>query len=110
VVKEDEAAYARMNRRFHDLIVYGARDPLLSELIHRVYAVPFVAPGVLAFNRVAFDDIFPILMSGHHQHHAIVDAIDAGQPDVAESLMRGHSSPARRSLGLDKMPETAAPL
>ena len=110
VVKEDEEAYARMNRRFHDVIVSGARDPLLTELIHRVYAVPFVAPGVLAFNRVPFDQIFPILMSGHHQHHAIVDAIEAGQPDVAETLMRGHSSPARRSLGLDKLPATEAPL
>lgn len=106
VVKEDEEAYARMNRRFHDIIVDGAHDPLLTELIHRVYAVPFVAPGVLAFNRVPMAEIFPILMSGHHQHHAIVDAIDAGQPEVAETLMRGHSSPARRSLGLDKLPES----
>jgi len=105
VVKEDENAYAQMNRRFHDLIVDGARDPLLAGLIQRVYSIPFVAPGVVAFNRVPMDEIFPILMSGHHQHHAIVDAIDAGQPEVAETLMRGHSAPAWRSLGLDKAPE-----
>ena len=105
VVKEDEEAYARMNRRFHDVIVGGARDPLLAELIHRVYSVPFVAPGVVAFNRIEWDRIFPILVSGHHQHHAIVDAIEAGQADVAEMLMRGHSSPARRSLGLDRQAE-----
>lgn len=106
VVKEDENAYARMNRRFHDLIVGGARDPLLADLIHRVYSVPFVAPGVVAFNRVPLDEIFPILMSAQHQHHAIVDAINAGQPEVAETLMRGHSSPARRSLGLDRPPDS----
>lgn len=106
VVKEDENAYARMNRRFHDLIVGGARDPLLADLIHRVYSVPFVAPGVVAFNRVPLDEIFPILMSAQHQHHAIVDAIHAGQPEVAETLMRGHSSPARRSLGLDRPAES----
>ena len=105
VVKEDEEAYARMNRRFHDVIVGGARDPLLAELIHRVYSVPFVAPGVVAFNRIEWDRIFPILISGHHQHHAIVDAIEAGQADVAEMLMRGQSSPARRSLGLDRQAE-----
>jgi GntR family transcriptional regulator of vanillate catabolism len=109
VVKEDEDAYARMNRRFHDTIVAGAQDPLLAGLVHRVYSVPFVAPGVVAFNRVPLDEIFPILMSGHHQHHAIVDAIDAGQPDVAETLMRGHSAPARRSLGLDRLPESGPP-
>jgi GntR family transcriptional regulator of vanillate catabolism len=102
VVKEDESEYARMNRRFHDIIVEGARDALLGELIHRVYSVPFVAPGVVAFNRVPLAEIYPILVSGHHQHHAIVDAIEGGQPDVAESLMRGHSSPARRSLGLER--------
>ena len=101
VVKEDEEAYARMNGRFHDLIVGGARDPLLTDLIQRVYTVPFVAPSVVAFKRIPLDEIYPILMSAQHQHHAIVDAIESGQPDVAESLMRGHSSPARRSLGLE---------
>ncbi len=101
VVKEDEEAYASMNGRFHDLIVNGARDPLLSDLIHRVYSVPFVAPSIVAFKRIPLAEIYPVLMSGNHQHHAIVDAIDVGQSDLAESLMRGHSSPARRSLGLE---------
>jgi GntR family transcriptional regulator of vanillate catabolism len=101
VVKDDESAYADMNGRFHDLIVGGARDPLLSDLVHRVYSVPFVAPNVVAFKRIPLDEIYPILTSGNHQHHAIVDAIEAGQSDLAESLMRGHSSPARRSLGLE---------
>jgi GntR family transcriptional regulator of vanillate catabolism len=101
VVKDDEDAYATMNRRFHDLIVEGARDPLLSDLIQRVYSVPFVAPNVVAFKRIPLEELYPILMSGHHQHHAIVDAIEEGQADLAETLMRGHSSPARRSLGLE---------
>lgn len=101
LVKDDENAYARMNRRFHDIIVEGARNDLLTDLIHRIYAVPFVAPGVVAFNRVPIEEAYPILVSGHHQHHAIVDAIEAGQADVAEMLMRGHSGPARRSLGLN---------
>lgn len=101
VVKDDEVAYAKMNGRFHDLIVIGARDPLLGDLIHRVYSVPFVAPNVVASNRIPLDEIYPILMSGHRQHHAIVDAIEQGQPDLAESLMRGHSTPARRTLGLE---------
>ena len=102
VVQEDEDAYARMNQRFHSIIVAASDDALLRDLIHRVYAVPFVDPGVLAFNRMSADEIFPILVSGNHQHHAIVDAIDARQPDLAETIMRGHSGPARRSLGLDK--------
>lgn len=108
-LKEDEGAYAKINQRFHEIIVRGARNPLLSDLLQRVYRVPFVAPGVVAFNRVPASEIFPILMSGHHQHHAIVAAIEAGQSDVAESLMRGHSSPARRSLGVDRLPESAPP-
>ena len=101
VVLEDEQAYATMNGRFHDLIVSGAKDALLADLIHRVYSVPFVAPNVVASNRIPLDEIYPILMSGHRQHHAIVDSIESGQPDVAESLMRGHSAPARRTLGLE---------
>ena len=101
VILEDEEAYATMNGRFHELIVSGARDALLADLVHRVYSVPFVAPNVVASNRIPLDEIYPILMSGHRQHHAIVDAIESGQPDVAESLMRGHSTPARRTLGLE---------
>jgi GntR family transcriptional regulator of vanillate catabolism len=104
VVKEDEETYAAMNGRFHDLIMKGARDPLLSELIQRVYSVPFVAPNVVASNRIPLNEIYPILMSGHRQHHAIVDAIESGQPDVAENLMRGHSTPARRTFGLEGVP------
>ena len=104
VVVEDEEAYAAMNGRFHDLIMSGARDPLLSELIQRVYSVPFVAPNVVASNKIPLKEIYPILMSGHRQHHAIVDAIESGQPDVAENLMRGHSTPARRTLGLEDVP------
>ena len=106
IVEADEEAYARMNRRFHDIIVSAADDPLLTDLIHRVYSVPFVSPGIVAFNRISRDEIYPILNSGNHQHHAIVDAIEAGQADLAEMLMRGHSGPARKSLGLDSVPGT----
>jgi GntR family transcriptional regulator of vanillate catabolism len=102
VTQEGEADYARMNRRFHDIIVDAAGNGLLRDLIQRVYAVPFVDPGVVAFNAITPEDIFPILLSGHHQHHAVVDAIEAHQPDVAEAIMRGHSDPARRSLALDR--------
>lgn len=101
VVVEDKEAYARMNGRFHGLIVSGALDPLVSELVERVYSVPFVAPKVVASNRIPLQEVYPILMSGHRQHHAIVDAIEQGQADFAETLMRGHSTPARRTLGLD---------
>jgi GntR family transcriptional regulator of vanillate catabolism len=101
VVKADEEDYAEMNGRFHGMIVDGARDPLLGDLIQRVYSVPFVAPSIVASNLIPLDEIYPILMTGQRQHHAIVDAIEAGQSDLAESLMRGHSMPARRTLGLE---------
>lgn len=102
LVEDDEAAYAQMNHRFHDIIVSAAGNGLLTELIQRVYAVPFVAPGIVAFNRIPIDEIYPILMAGQHQHHAIVDAIEGGQVDLAEMLMRGHSGPARKSLGIER--------
>ena len=64
--------------------------------------------NVVAFHRISRDDIYPILHSGQRQHHAIVDAIEAGQADIAEALMRGHSGPARRSLGVDQAPLATA--
>lgn len=107
--REDEDHYAAMNRRFHHLVVSGAGDAFLQDMIERVYAVPFVAPDVVAFNRIPPDEIFPILRSAQHQHHAMIDAIEAGQADFAESLMRGHSAAAQRSLGLEDRPEESAP-
>ena len=101
VSEDDEEAYAALNGRFHDVIMSGVGDPLLSDLIQRVYSVPFVAPKTVASKRIPLDEIYPILTSGHRQHHAIVDAIEAGQADVAEMLMRAHSTPARRTLGLE---------
>lgn len=94
--------YSLMNQRFHELIVSAAENHLLTDLIHRVYAVPFAAPGVVAFKGVEREEVFAILSSGQHQHHALVDAIEARQPDLAEALMRGHSGIARRSLGVKR--------
>jgi GntR family transcriptional regulator of vanillate catabolism len=101
LIRDEQEAYAAMNMRFHTLIVVAARDALLAELIHRVYSVPFVSPGVVASTGIPADEIPAVLQTGQRQHHAIVDAIEAGQPDLAEMLMRGHSAPARRTLGLD---------
>ena len=101
LIRDEQEAYAAMNMRFHTLIVDAARDALLAELIHRVYSVPFVSPGVVASTGIPADEIPAVLQTGQRQHHAIVDAIEAGQPDLAEMLMRGHSAPARRTLGLD---------
>ena len=90
VVKDDESAYADMNGRFHDLIVDGARDPLLSDLIHRVYSVPFVAPNVVAFKRIPLEEIYPILTSGNHgaiekwRHQEAVRLTRERRPDLLE--------------------------
>lgn len=103
VVADDEQSYASMNERFHEIIVEGARNPLLLSLLQRVYQVPLVGPGVVPFNRVPIELIYPLILAGHHQHHAIVDAIDAGEGAAAESMMRAHVIIARRSLGLDEI-------
>ncbi|MDP9163792.1 MAG: GntR family transcriptional regulator [Pseudomonadota bacterium] len=101
IVRDEQEAYAAMNLRFHRLIVDAAADALLAELIHRVYLVPFVSPGVVASTGIPADEIPGILQTGQRQHHAIVDAIEAGQADLAEMLMRGHSAPAKKTLGLE---------
>ena len=101
LIRDEQEAYAAMNMRFHTLIVDAACDALLAELIHRVYSVPFVSPGVVASIGIPAEEIPAVLQAGQRQHHAIVDAIEAGQPDLVEMLMRGHSAPARRTLGLD---------
>ncbi len=96
----DESAYARMNARFHRLIVLAADMPILTETVDRCALVPFVSPAQVAFRQrsptAAYDDFF----YGHRQHHAIAAAIEQGDGTRAEALFREHANTQRHSMGI----------
>ncbi len=104
LAEADELAYGTMNDRFHRLVLDGAERRLLSDLAARCNLVPFTAPLTIAFANMAATAIFDLLFHAHRQHHAIVDAIAAGDGFRAEFLFREHALIQKQSMQLDRMP------
>ncbi|WP_087690326.1 MULTISPECIES: GntR family transcriptional regulator [unclassified Pandoraea] len=96
---EVQIGYASLNARFHDLLVTGARNPLLEGFIARCNLVPFVAPRTVAFGHEDRRQYADIIAYAHRQHHAIVEAIAARQPDRAEFMCREHIVTQEHSMG-----------
>lgn len=100
VEENDEARYAEMNTRFHGLILEAANSAILASALERISHVPFAGPQALAFDRTQLDRMYDRLHYAHHQHHAVVDAIEAGHAARAEALMREHAHCVKESLNL----------
>jgi GntR family transcriptional regulator of vanillate catabolism len=96
--RDDESKYGLMNARFHRLIVEGCASPMLATFIERLNNVPFVAPSVIVFDQVGMRTAFDLLHRAHGFHHAIVDAIRAGDGARAEWLFREHAAHQRLSM------------
>ncbi len=98
IEESDEAVYADMNGRFHNLIVHEAHSPMIEQALERNARIPFVAPQALAFEKGSLERLYEILLYAHHQHHYIVEAIERGEGARVEALMREHANPVKESL------------
>lgn len=98
--ESDEARYAQMNGRFHDLIVLEAGSAMIEQTLERNGRIPFAAPQALAFDKTSLEYMFSHLLYAHRQHHCIVDALENGEGARAEALMREHINPVKESLNL----------
>jgi GntR family transcriptional regulator of vanillate catabolism len=99
-VNADFERYVTMNAQFHKLIVAGADNLPLQRALALNDAVPFSSAHSLVFNRTkAIGKGFRLLSFLHFQHHAIFDAIEAGESARAEAVMREHAYTARQNLG-----------
>jgi GntR family transcriptional regulator of vanillate catabolism len=98
--ESDEARYADMNGRFHELIVAEAGSAMIEQNLARNARIPFAAPQALAFDKTSLDYMFQRLMYAHRQHRYIVDALERGEGARAEALMREHINPVKESLNL----------
>jgi len=96
----DEALYADMNLRFHNLIVREARSPMIEQTLERNARIPFVGPQTLAFDNTNLERMYDMLLYAHRQHHYIAEAIERGEGARVEALMREHANPVKDSLNL----------
>jgi len=100
VEESDEALYADMNARFHELIVREAHSPIIEQALERNARIPFAGPQTLAFDKTSLREMHDLLSYTHAQHRYIVGAIERGESARAEALMREHANPVKESLNL----------
>jgi len=100
LTEDDELQYGRMNGTFHSLILEGAEKAIVSDLAARCQLVPFASPSAIAFDKGELAKMFEVLFYAHQQHHAIVDAIEQGDPWRADYLLREHINPQKQSMNL----------
>lgn len=110
IEESDEALYAEMNARFHDLIVREARSPMIEQTLERNARIPFVGPQALAFDRTSLGRMYDMLSYAHRQHHFIVAAIERGEASRVEALMREHVNPVKDSLNMHDVEAARRPL
>ena len=62
--------------------------------------IPFASAGAIAFEGADLLVMFDALYFAHMQHHAICDALEAGQSGRAEFLMFEHVNTVKNSVNL----------
>jgi GntR family transcriptional regulator of vanillate catabolism len=100
IEESDEALYAEMNVRFHELILEAADSAILTTALERNSHVPFAGPQALAFDGTQLERMFDHLHYAHRQHHAIVGALESGQAGRVEALLQEHAHGVKESLNL----------
>ena len=100
IQESDEALYADMNARFHELIVREAHSPMLEQELERNARIPFAGPQALAFDKESLGGMYRRLSYAHWQHHLIATALERGESARAEALMREHAHVVKESLNV----------
>ena len=93
---EDFTAYTEMNDRFHTLILQGARSTVLERTMEHVMRISFAGPSALVSGPVT--QFQWLVIAHHHQHHALVEAIEHRQSGRAQALAEEHVNIARANL------------
>jgi GntR family transcriptional regulator of vanillate catabolism len=91
--------FARLNDRFHELLVTASGSRMLSRSLESIKKLPFAAPN--AFVHTAYSNgpgALEILKSGQRQHRTIVNLIRDRKGTRAQALMLEHSFSATAYL------------
>ena len=90
--------YMKLNESFHAELVSLAKSAMLRRSIEHVNTLPFAAPSALVFARSKLPRAAEMIIVGHEQHHAILEAVEHRQGTRAEALAREHAQLSRRNL------------
>jgi len=90
--------YMELNESFHAEVVRLAKSSMLRRSIEHVNTLPFASPSALVFARSKLPRAAEMVVVGHEQHHAILEAVEGRQGTRAEALAREHAQLSRRNL------------
>lgn len=102
LLESDEARYGEMNKQFHALIIQGAGSKVIADAIERNGRIPFAAAHAIAFDNVNLPRMYDYLNSAHHQHHAIVQALENGEGARVAALMFEHAYGTKTSINMGR--------
>lgn len=95
---ESFESYLHVNERFHRRMLKLAASPLLERSLEQVWALPFAGPSAMVLSQAALPASRDILLVAHHEHNAMIDAIERRQGARAEALGREHAQLALINL------------
>ena len=92
--------YMELNESFHAELVNLAKSAMLRRSVEHAKTLPFASPSALVFARSKLPRAAEMIIVGHEQHHAILEAVENRQGTRAEALAREHAQLSRRNLEL----------
>lgn len=95
---EQFETYVEMNARFHEVIIEEAGSQALKRALEINDTYPFSAARMAILDVQDLHQNYRRLIVSHSQHHAIVEAMDAGESSRVNALMREHSNLAKQQL------------
>lgn len=91
----DPERWARMNGRFHDVLVRGSRNGALIRAMESNARVPMASADAITFSVALRRTVLQLMRAAHDDHVAIVGALRDRQGARVEFQMREHAQRSR---------------
>lgn len=101
----DDASWSEMNERFHNTIIDGASNPALAKALKQATGTPLA--GLSSTVILRKQEKLELLKIAQDMHCRIVAALEQGEAQRAEALMREHVYQAR-DLIIEKLSSSEA--
>lgn len=100
VTPQNFSRYVELNRRFHQIVIDLAESAVLARQIARAVALPFASASAFVSVQASLPEARILFTVAQDHHRCIARAIEDGEGERAEFIMREHARLARRNLEL----------
>lgn len=100
VTADNFSLYVELNERFHQEVIDLADSAVLKRQIARAVSLPFASASAFVNVQASLPETLILFTVAQDHHRCIARAIEDGEGERAEFLMREHARLARRNLEL----------